>query len=191
MKRVLMLLAALMTFMACDTDEEPAIDYSTWTTEELLADPNGIDYLVKTAGEVNYDALNEQLKAMMVLVIPGAENHYAKRDGKWVEEEMLGISTRYCLLMDDGTYRRCYSDMAHQFGGKRGYYTGTVGNDPIAQFLGLTEDGDKIVAVVGQSLIVENHKGTRRYIAYVKDCRQWVLENYTVDFMKYAIEHGQ
>lgn len=191
MKRTFILLAALMLFAACSKDEEPAIDYSTWTTEELLADPNGIDYLVKTAGEVDYDALNEQLKAMKVLITPGADKHYVKRGGKWKEELMLGISEVYYLLMGDGTYRCCYRDPAGQFGGNRGYYTGTVGNDPIAQFLGLSENGNKILAVVGESLIVENHKGTRRYIARINDCRQWVFEHYTVDFMEYDREHGR
>ncbi len=191
MKKIFTLLAALMVFAACNKDEELAIDYSTWTTEELLADPNGIDYLVKTAGEVDYDALNEQLSAMMVLITPGADKRYVKRGGKWKQEQMLGVSGTYYLLMGDGTYRRCFTDMAGQFGGNRGYYIKTVGNDPIAQFLGLAEDGNKILAVVGQSLIVENHNGTRRFIAHISDCRQWVLENYTVNFREYSIERGQ
>ncbi len=45
MKRLLLLLVAFAVFAACDDDP---IDYSTWTTEELLATPGGVDYLIDT-----------------------------------------------------------------------------------------------------------------------------------------------
>lgn len=62
MKKLLFLFAALFVFAACDDD---AIDYSTWTTEELLATPAGIEYLIKNAAPIDYAAIEEELETLV------------------------------------------------------------------------------------------------------------------------------
>ena len=54
LKRLLLLLAALTAFAACNDD---SIDYSTWSHEELLATPGGVDYLIRTTGPIDYAAI--------------------------------------------------------------------------------------------------------------------------------------
>ena len=79
MKKYLLLLLATCCLVACE-DKEPAIDYSAYTLEEILAMDGGLDYLLATYGEVDENTLNEMLQTRVLI---DEQISYALIDGKW------------------------------------------------------------------------------------------------------------
>ena len=187
MKKFLLFLAALTAFAACDDDP---IDYSTWSEEELLATPGGVDYLIKTAGQIDYAYIEEQLKTMVFS--PYYFFVYDERDG-WTEpRDWVGITFNYYFIIGNAA-RGCY------YVGESGclyktptgeitssYYKNyTFTGDRLTAILDSFEKGSKVKAQLGNTLIVENFDSYGRrwlYLVSLDDLRESLLELYPYSF---------
>lgn len=179
MKKLFILLLAAMTFVACNEEEE-FIDYSTWTVEELLTTGGGIDYLVSQTKEINYNELNERLKTEVLSYCVNPV--YVLQDGVWVETLMLGGVSGFMVLMEDNTFRHCY-ELEHAPKWGKLYQTHDAYDNAVAEMVGKMMAWAKIVAYVGDTLVIEYEHGDRRtparFLAKFTDGREWVLNTYT------------
>ena len=154
MKKLFVLMLATMTFVACN-DEEEFIDYSTWTVEELLTTGGGIDYLVSQTKEINYDELNERLKT-----------------------EVLSYWLNPVFVLEKGVWMETWQD-----GGIGGGCMVLMDDNAVAEMAGKMMAWSKIVAYVGDTLVIEYEHGDRRtparFLAKFTDGREWVLNTYT------------
>ncbi len=179
MKKLFILLLAAMAFVACN-DEEEFIDYSTWTVEELLTTGGGIDYLVSQTKEINYDELNERLKTEVLSYCVNPV--FVLQDGVWVETLMLGGVSGFMVLMEDNTFRHCY-ELEHAPKWGKLYQTHDAYDNAVAEMVGKMMAWAKIVAYVGDTLVIEYEHGDRRtptrFFAKFTDGREWVLNTYT------------
>ena len=181
MKKLFILLLAAMTFVACN-DEEEFIDYSTWTVEELLATGGGIDYLVSQTKEINYDELNERLKTEVLSY--WLNPVFVLEKGVWMETKMIGLGGGYMVLMEDNTFRECFQpELGMALAGMKVYRTYDAYDNAVAEMAGKMMAWSKIVAYVGDTLVIEYEHGDRRtparFLAKFTDGREWVLNTYT------------
>ena len=182
MKKLFILLLAAMAFVACN-DEEEFIDYSTWTVEELLTTGGGIDYLVSQTKEINYDELNERLKTEVLSYCVNPV--FVLEKGVWTETwQDGGIGGGYMVLMEDNTFRHCYElEYAPKWG--KLYQTHDAYDNAVAEMVGKMMAWAKIVAYVGDTLVIENDwkrysdEKPTRFLAKFTDGREWVLNTYT------------
>ena len=191
MKKLITLLVALVAFFACNTEEEPAIDYSTWTNEELLADPNGIDYLVKHAGPVDHDALYE-LFQRFVLVEPDSHSWFGFRGGQWHQEliDGPGFGIPCYVAMGDDIYRKCYMmAIGHRI--FPAFEEWSMPERPIDAIIKHTFPKSRIAAVVDRIIIVDvlDKPNPTRVLYRFTDTREDVLETYTFDWKKEYINY--
>lgn len=181
MKKLFILLLAAMTFVACNEEEE-FIDYSTWTVEELLTTGGGIDYLVSQTKEINCDELNERLKTEVLSYCVNPV--FVLQDGVWVETLMLGGVSGFMVLMEDNTFRHCY-ELEHAPKWGKLYQTHDAYDNAVAEMVGKMWAWAKIVAYVGDTLVIENDwkrysdEKPTRFLAKFTDGREWVLNTYT------------
>lgn len=188
MKKFLLFLAALTAFAACDDDP---IDYSTWTEEELLATPGGVDYLIKTAGPIDYAYIEEQLKTKVF-----HRYNFFVDDPRvdWIEaREMDGLYSDAYYFIIGNAARSCF-DM----GLSGNFYKTPTGEitsrfhedhaftgDRLTAILDSFEKGSKVKAQLGNTLIVENFDSYGRrwlYLVSLDDLRERLLELYPYSF---------
>ena len=182
MKKYLFLLLAAFALVACE-DSLEQIDYSTLSTEELLQTGEGVDYLVSQASEIDFAALNERLKTE---VLRGEDNlrYYEREDGKWERELLIGGSgCAYCVLMDDNTFRYCFEfdDSQWELAGKW-FCTHNAYDNAVVEMVGKVVPWAKIVAQVDNVLICEDRDAKSRFLCYLSDSRDWVLNEYPLDY---------
>ena len=181
MKKLFILLLATMTFVACN-DEEEFIDYSTWTVEELLTTGGGIDYLVSQTKEINYDELNERLKTEVLSY--GLCKVFELEKGVWMEIWKDGGGAGCMVLMEDNTFRHCF-ELEHAPKWGKLYQTHDAYDNAVAEMVGKMWAWAKIVAYVGDTLVIENDwkrysdEKPTRFLAKFTDGREWVLNTYT------------
>ena len=188
MKKFLFLLAALTAFAACDDDP---IDYSTWTEEELLATPGGVDYLIKTAGPIDYAYIEEQLKTKVF----HRYNYFVddQRDG-WIEAREMngGYIDKYYFII--GNSVRICDDTAPAaafYKTPTGEITSKYYDDyaftgdrltAILEYFGghASEECAKVKAQIGNTLIVESIFPNQRWLFLISldDLRERLLELY-------------
>ena len=111
MRRLLLLLAACAVFAACDDDP---IDYSTWSNEELLATPGGVDYLIRTAAPIDYAAIEEELETKVF--DPYYFFVYSSRDG-WLDSQDKwdgGVDLNPFVVLDD-VVRYCFREDVYDY----------------------------------------------------------------------------
>ncbi len=100
MKKMLLLLVALVAFAACDDDP---IDYSTWSNEELLATPGGVDYLIRTAAPIDYAAIEEELETKVA-----DRYHYFIHDWLgWTESSKMNGAALLSYVIIEDVIRCC------------------------------------------------------------------------------------
>ncbi len=100
MKKMLLLLVALVAFAACDDDP---IDYSTWSNEELLATPGGVDYLIRTAAPIDYAAIEEELETKVA-----DRYHYFIHDWfGWTESSKMNGAALLSYVIIEDVIRCC------------------------------------------------------------------------------------
>ena len=182
MKKYLLLLLAAFALVACE-DSLEQIDYSTLSTEELLQTGEGVDYLVSQASEIDFAALNERLKTE---VLRGEVNilYCQREDGKWECAKMIGgCGLTYCVLMDDNTFRHCFQfdDSQWELAGKW-YRTHNAYDNAVVEMVGKVVPWAKIVAQVDNVLICEDRDAKSRFLCYLSDSRDWVLNEYPLDY---------
>ena len=193
MKKFLLFLAALTAFAACDDDP---IDYSTWTEEELLATPGGVDYLIKTAGPIDYAYIEEQLKTKVFHTY----NFFVDdpRDG-WIEaRELLGVYSDHYYFIIGNAARSCFDTAL-----SGNFYKTPTGEitsrfhedhafteDRLTAILNIFQENTStknamIKAQLGNTLIVENFDSYGRrwlYLVSLDDLRERLLELYPYSF---------
>ncbi len=183
-KTIIIAFAAFLTFAACDKNEFTD-DYATWTTEELLASPGGLDYLVKTASPIDYAYIDEQLKTKVF----GEKTFYVLDKDGWTDSsEWYGrICLNYYCCLDDATIRVCTigffdyyvtptGDITNRF-----YTDRPFTGDRLTAMLDAFQYGSKPVAQIGDTLIVDWTDGYRRlwrYVVTLKDSRDQLLEEF-------------
>lgn len=157
---MLLLLAALAVFAACDDDP---IDYSTWTTEELLATPEGIDYLIEASAPVDYAAIEEELETLAF------EPYYffvhSARDGWTNSSDWIGGGSSSYVVMGDivRSYLVCNGVFFRTPEGEltsRYYQDSHFTGDRLTAVLELFDHGRdnvKIKARIEKTLIVESY----------------------------------
>ena len=103
MRRIIIILLATITFVACNNDD--GIDYSLLTLEEIATTNGGWDYL-----ETHYEAFDyEQFVAMMTTGYFTVDcNEYVLTDKRWNHYLAIGTVTRHFTWLDAGTMRECY-----------------------------------------------------------------------------------
>ena len=191
MKKYFIFMLALALCVGCSEDNEliepekelEQIDYSTLSTEELLQTGGGFGYLVSQAKEIDFAALNERLKTE---VLDGYANlrYYEREDGKWERELLIGGGgCAYCVLMDDNTFRYCFEfdDSQWQLAGKW-FRTYSAYDNAVVEMVGKVVPWAKIVAQVDNVLICEDRDAKSRFLCYLSDSRDWVLNEYPLDY---------
>ena len=182
MRRLLLLLAACAVFAACDDDP---IDYSTWTTEELLATPGGVDYLIDTAAPIDYAAIEEELETMVF--DPYYFFVYDDRDG-WYDSQdscdgpmdlgtyvVVNDAVRHGFMLDYFMDYRTPEGERVQYAYREKKFTG----DRLKAVLDFF--GGKIKARIEHTLVVEEYDRYDRrwlYLVRLTDDREEVLQQY-------------
>lgn len=179
----MILMAALIGVVACETTDEPAIDYSTWTIEELLASGDGVDFLVKNATEIDYEQLEAKLLNSHTLRFDYRPLYsYDESTGRWVSDRMFGVGEQWVTLLDKQTVRVCvtydfYTDPALQWAiGYPVYIDYAVKTTPLEAVTDQIFNGSKFVAQVGEDIfIVEALRDGDRTVVTIHENRDEVL----------------
>ncbi len=180
MKKLLFLFAALIALAACDDD---AVDYSTWTTEELLATPAGVEYLIQNASPIDYAAIEEELET---LVFHPYYFFCLNSDG-WSEAcDYDGTAISYYFVMDD-VVRGCFDTDMTPLMRPDGKYTQSYyidkkfTGDRLSAILNDWRSDAQIKARVENTLIMEYYdQYGRRWLHLVSlvDMREQLLVDY-------------
>ena len=188
MKKMLLLLVALVAFAACDDDP---IDYSTWSNEELLATPGGVDYLIRTAAPIDYAAIEEELETKVF--DPYYFFVYSSRDG-WLDSQdkwdggvdlnpfvVLDDVVRYCFREDVDDYRTSEGERVEYM-----YFEYPYTGDRLAAVLKYRgHERANLKARIENTLIVESYdEYGRRWLDLVRltDNREEYLNTYRHNF---------
>lgn len=186
MKKFLLFLVALTAFAACDDDP---IDYSTWTEEELLASPGGLDYLVKQSGAVDYAYIEEQLETK---VFDPTTFYVLDKHGWTDSSEWYGyISSTSYFILDGSTIRCCsivYNNAYLDPDGNRTnryYIDRQFTGDRLSAVLKAFRQNSRIAAQIEDTLIVEyrdEYNRLWRHVVYLTDTRDILLQKYPYSF---------
>lgn len=178
-------------FAACDDD---AIDYSTWTTEELLATPAGVEYLIKNAAPIDYAAIEAELETLVF----HPYYFFCLDSYGWSEAcEWLGMGSSYYFVMDD-VLRGCFdTDMTPLMrpDGKstQSYYIDRkFTGDRLPAILNMWRSDAQIKARVENTLIMEYYGEYGRrwlYLVSLVDMRERLLADYpySLDELSYPV----
>lgn len=105
MKKLFLLLAVAIGFVACGSDE-PSNPFEGKSAEEIIAEEGGVDYLIQTSRSVDESMITAILKSGKVLY--NDYSSYRLEDGKWVWDYRAGAVDVYLMWMDEQTLRACY-----------------------------------------------------------------------------------
>lgn len=194
MKKFLLFLAALTAFAACDDDP---IDYSTWTTEELLAMPDGVEYLIKTAEPIDYADIEEQLETMVF-----TPYHFFVYDPSYGWDDIknwCGPFTQHYFIIGDAV-RGCYDIPGYPYKTPAGEYTSrfymdyAFTGDRLTAILDCFEKGATVKAQIGKTLIIEKFDtyGQRwLYLVSLTDMRENLFESYPYSLDELTLDYGE
>lgn len=172
----------LLTFTGC---KESTVDYSMWTTEELLATPAGLDYLVKQAGAIDYAYIEEQLETKVFdpLTYYVLDKHGWTDSSQWFGQ----IASNSYFILDDSTIRCCTFAYIYVYLDPDGnhtqrYYTDhPFTGDRLSALLNAFHPDSRLAAQIENRLIVEyrdEYNRLWRHVILLTDTRESLLQDY-------------
>lgn len=143
MKKLFILLLATMTFAACN-DEEEFIDFSQMPIDEVITSMEGVEWLIKQQ-MVDWDGLVADAAKGTFHNEP-AMHDWVYFAGEWVERRWVDgpiAVAKVIVVMDDNTYRHCYSPMPAGDGAKDIYRECSYAVDPETRVVEITDGASK------------------------------------------------
>ena len=177
MKKLFVLMLAAMVFVACEDNPNDAY-FEQLSLEELLSTGGGVDFLVRSSGTIDEDTV---IEAIQDNVLDVNRNDIFMYDEGWSTPVLNGAGASYWVIWNDNSIYCCWDNHIDDSPNK---YKIEHDGDHYAALMRQFGKDAQVVVFVENVLIIQYHDDYGRFIrqiAYIRDCRDRIVEIYLKD----------
>ncbi|MBQ8651905.1 MAG: hypothetical protein IJ477_01155 [Alistipes sp.] len=144
MKRLLVLCLLALLGVSCSESENDVIDFSQMPIDEVITSMEGVEWLIKQQ-KVDWDGLVADAAKGTFHNEPAMHDWVYLAD-EWIERRWVDgpiAVAKVIVVMDDNTYRHCYSPMPAGDGAKDIYRECSYAVDPETRVVEITDGASK------------------------------------------------
>ncbi len=144
MKRILVLCLLALLGVSCSESENNVIDYSQMPYDEVITSVEGVEWLIAQQ-KIDWDAFVADVERGTLHNDPWMKD-WVFLAGRWIERCWIDGPVpvaKVIVVMDDNTYRHCYSPMPAGDGAKDIYRECSYAVDPETRVVEITDGASK------------------------------------------------